>query len=469
MGYIVCLNDFWHQAAKLFRFPAGIKSFIIILVLAGFNQASLAQTASTNNTVESFTLQQCVDYGLQNQPVLKQSMLNVSIAKTTNIINLSGWMPQLNTSVGFVHYTQLPTSYITNPANPAAGEVAIKTGITNTFIPGLTASQTVFAPSLLYAATSAKLDVKAANQIVDSTKIYTVATVSKAFYNLLLTLKEIDILKEDTVRLARNVTDAYHQYIGGIVDETDYEEATISLNNSIVQLRQANENVVPQYALLKQAMGYPPQNQFNVVFDTTEMMREIAIDTTEQLQYQKRIEYQQLATARMLQHKFTNYNWVTLAPTLGVYFDYNYEYENQDLPPLFSAAFPNSLIGVSLTLPIFTGLSRLENVHKSKLEEQILQLSEISLKEEIYAQYTQALANYRGNLYNMFVLQDNVVLAKRTYKVVDLQYRQGIVAYLNVITAESNLITSEIGYGNALFTVLSSKIDLEVAMGNIPH
>jgi outer membrane protein TolC len=49
-----------------------------------------------------------------------------------------------------------------------------------------------------------------------------------------------------------------------------------------------------------------------------------------------------------------------------------------------------------------------------------------------------------------------------------LQYQQGIVAYLNVITAESNLISSEIGYLNALFQLLSSKIDLEKSMGSIP-
>jgi outer membrane protein TolC len=36
-----------------------------------------------------------------------------------------------------------------------------------------------------------------------------------------------------------------------------------------------------------------------------------------------------------------------------------------------------------------------------------------------------------------------------------------------VITAESNLISSEISYLNALFQVLLSKVDLEKAMGNI--
>jgi len=39
-------------------------------------------------------------------------------------------------------------------------------------------------------------------------------------------------LEEDTARLGRSVLDAYHQYVGGLVDVTDYEQAIITLNNS---------------------------------------------------------------------------------------------------------------------------------------------------------------------------------------------------------------------------------------------
>jgi outer membrane protein TolC len=108
-------------------------------------------------------------------------------------------------------------------------------------------------------------------------------------------------------------------------------------------------------------------------------------------------------------------------------------------------------------------------VHKARLQEQLLNWNEVDLKSQIYKEYTTALANYKGNYYNLQLLQKNVNMAKRVYFVVTLQYRQGIVPYLNVITAESNLISSEISYLNALFQVLSNKIDLQKAMGNISY
>jgi len=127
------------------------------------------------------------------------------------------------------------------------------------------------------------------------------------------------------------------------------------------------------------------------------------------------------------------------------------------------------MVGLSISIPIFTGFSRINNLHKAKLQEQILDWNETDLKSQIYTQYTTALANYKGNFFNLQLLQKNVALSRRVYFVVELQYKQGIVPYLNVITAQSNLITSEISYLNALFNVLSNKIDLEKAMGNISY
>ena len=65
----------------------------------------------------------------------------------------------------------------------------------------------------------------------------------------------------------------------------------------------------------------------------------------------------------------------------------------------------------------------------------------------------------------MKLLKENEDMAKDVYGVVTLQYRQGIVPYLNVISAETNLMSSEINYLNAMFQVLISKVNLEKSMG----
>jgi outer membrane protein TolC len=451
------------QKIRSFKNTPKIPSFLLIVfMMSGFIQTR-AQS-QLPDSLQSLTLDQCIDYAFKHQPALFQSYLNQSITKTTNAINLSGWYPQVNLGGTFTHYFKLPTSFGVDSANPGV-PIKQQVGIVNTAIPALTVTQAIFEPSLLYATKAAHFYVEQAELITDSTKIDLVSSVSKAFYSLLLTIEQINVFKEDTARLTKNLNDTYHQYVGGLVDMTDYQEAAITLNNSKAQLKQAVENVIPQYAVLKQFMGWPPQKHFNVDFDTTQMKRDIAFDTTQELVYEKRIEYKILQTGKNLQHQITDYYKLSFLPTVSGFFNYDFEYQNNSLSALYANSYPYSYVGVTVNLPIFQGFYRTNNIRRSKMQEQLLDWSQVSLKSEIYTEYTTALANYKSNLYNLFVMQDNVAMAKNVYDIVTLQYQQGVVAYLNVITAESNLITSQIGYLNALFQVLSNKVDLQKAMG----
>lgn len=439
----------------------------MLQVSFGFGQRTLV--ASPLDTVPTFTLQQCIDFSLAHQPLLQQSVINVTIAKINNAINLSDWWPKINATGNFTHYLQLPTSLSNNSSSGSTAIIAQKVGVANTAVPGIGVTQNIFTPELIFATRTAPLYLEQAKQVTDSTKIELVSAVSKSFYALLLTLQQVNIYKEDTLRLGRSLSDAYHQYVGGIVDESDYQQADISLNNSKAQLRQASENIVPQYALLKQVMGYKPEAQFHITSDTVEMIKSIQLDMSKQLQYDRRIEFKQLQVAKELQQRTTNYYKWSFLPSIGASYNYNHEFESSAFSKLFTTAYPNSYMGLTVSVPVFTGFFRTNNLKKSRLQEKVLDLSQDYLKSTIYLQYTTAIANYKGNLYNMQLLKKNVAMAKRVYFVVDLQYKQGIVPYLNMITAETNLITSEVNYLNALFQVLSSKIDIEKAMGEISY
>jgi outer membrane protein TolC len=195
----------------------------------------------------------------------------------------------------------------------------------------------------------------------------------------------------------------------------------------------------------------------------------VAFDTTRSLKYDQRIEFQQLQTAKKIQEQLTSYYRAAWLPTLSAFYDYNYEFESNTASNLFGQSYPNSYVGLSVSIPIFTGFARTQSIHRSRLLEKEIDFDQVRLVSQIYTEYTTALAAYKGNYYNLEMMQQNTELARRTYNIVALQYKQGVVAYLNVITAESNLITSEIGYLNALFQLLSSRIDLEKAMGVIPY
>jgi outer membrane protein TolC len=457
------------QTRKWLRNKTCVRCFLIIMIAIIFQTftGARAQQPETIKPVRILNLDQCISYALQNQPGLKQSLLEISIVKKTNAINLSNWLPQVGVSATYTHYTQLPTIFTANPLDPEGALIKGHSGFSNTFLPQMSATQTIINPDVLKSARSATLYVKLSKQSSDSTKINLITNVSKSFYNLLFTLEQMKVLEEDTARLVKNLNDAYHQYVGGVVDKTDYKEARILLNNSKAQLKQAKETVKPEYAILKQFMGFPPDQEFMVSFDTVQMLKEIAYDTGQLLQFENRIEFQQLQTVKNLQKLQVRYYKNQFLPSLSAFYNYIYEYQNNSLSNFLNIGYPYSYYGASLNIPIFSGLRRIESIRLAKLQEKELDLSEVNLKSVIYSEYTSALSAYKSNLNDMNVLKENLSLARDVYAIVSLQYKQGLIAYLNVITAESNLISSEISYLSAMFQVLSSKVDLKKAMGNI--
>ena len=197
------------------------------------------------------------------------------------------------------------------------------------------------------------------------------------------------------------------------------------------------------------------------------MIQGIYVDTLATLHLGKRVEYKQLQLLKRIQHLTTSYYRNGFIPSLSAFYNYNYQFQAQQFSDLYGKAYPNSYVGLSLSVPLFSGLKRWDNIHKSKLQEERIDWDEVNLKLGIYTEYQTAIAAYKSNLYNLHAQSDNVAMAREVYNIVKLQYSEGIKAYLDVIVAESDLQQSEINYHNALFQVLGSKVNLEKAMGDI--
>ena len=58
---------------------------------------------SKNSTDQYFTLQQCIDYALQNQPSLKVAQINIEVTRLNNAIALSTALPQVNADGTLTH------------------------------------------------------------------------------------------------------------------------------------------------------------------------------------------------------------------------------------------------------------------------------------------------------------------------------------------------------------------------------
>jgi len=414
-----------------------------------------------DSTLQNATLQNCVQYALKHYPLIQQALLDEQITEHQIKSKLADWFPQINLSANYQDYFQLPSTSF-------AGSV-VKSGTYNNSSIGLSGTQNIFDRDALLASKSANDVRKQIRQTTVNDKIDLAVNVSKAFYDVLLTQKQIDLLDEDIVRLERSLKDSYNQYTDGIVDKTDYKRATISLNNSKAQKKIYTELLKSNLATLKLQMGYPSGSDLELQYDSTQMEKEALIDTIQTVDYNNRIEYQLLLTQKRLQQANLQYNKWSYLPSVSAFGSYNPSFFNSRFSNLYSQDFPYSYAGIQLSLPIFQGTKRIQNIRVAELQVSRVDWDIESAKNNINAQYAQALATYKGYLNDYFALKDNVELAKDVYNTLELQYRSGVKAYLDVITAETDLRNAQSNYTNALYQVLSSKLDVQKALGTVQY
>ena len=407
------------------------------------------------------TLRQCVDFALRNQPVVRQASIDEAINERNIRISLADWLPQVSSSDLYQHYFKgSPAAAAADPAAIAAGQ-----SLSEYSALGLQASQVIYNNDVLQAAKAARYSRQYYKENTYSSQINVVSDVSKAFFDVLLSQKQLDILNEDIVRLQRSLKDAYNRYQAGVVDKTDYKQATISLNNSLASRKQTAEAVKSKLAYLKQIMGISAGHNLILSYDSARFEQELYIDTNQKLDVNNRIEYRLLQTRKNLDFVSVDYYRWGFLPSVSAVGAYNYFYLSNRFSTLYNNSFPSAYVGLTLDLPIFTGTKRLQNLSKARLQVDRANLDIDNSANTINTEYVQALASYKSNYTSWTLLKENVGLAKDVFKVVSLQYREGIKTYLDVIVSQSDLRTAELNYYNALFQLLSSKIDLEKSLG----
>lgn len=411
----------------------------------------------------------CLRFAVKNQPGLRYSLINQQIYDYQVRGALSDWLPQVNGTGSVQHYTQVPEDFF--PASvfdsTAKGYKVFPASPSDISQLGVGLTQNIYNRDVMLAARTAKYYRRYAQESVDSAKIDLVVDVSKAYYDVFMSQEQLGILREDVDRLERSVRDTKNQYEAGTVDKTDYKQAVILLNNAKIQYRQALVAIPAKYAYLKQLMGFPVDSLLSLHSDSAQMVSDAMIDTTLQLDYNQRVEVKSLETQEQLQLATYNYQRLGWLPSLQFFANYNLSYGANSFNQLYTASYPNSYLGLSLSIPIFQGFKRIYAMRAAKLGAQLVDIRLEDTKRVINTQFAQAMASYKGDLENWQVTQENIALSQEVYKTVTLQYKEGIKTYLDVITAETDLRSSELTGLNALFSLLSDKLDVLKAVGSV--
>ena len=190
---------------------------------------------------QSFSLDEAINYAIEHNYNVKSARLDVDIAKKQVQETTAIGLPQINGSVDYKNYIDLPVSLL--PAEIVGGppgEYAPLTfGTKHNVSAGLQLNQLIFDGSYLVGLRAAKFFVQMANDKLEHDETVVRNNISQAYFLVLVAEENTEVLESNDSVMRLTLSDTEEMYKAGFVEKQDVEQielllATIenSLNNS---------------------------------------------------------------------------------------------------------------------------------------------------------------------------------------------------------------------------------------------
>jgi outer membrane protein len=420
--------------------------------------SSVAQVKDTASY--SFTLQQSIDYALKNQVNVINAGYDEQIAKAKVNETIGIGLPQINGSIDFKDYFEIPivvTDFFTGPFGTRY----------NTTV-GIEASQLVFDGTYIVGLQASKTYLELSRKATKQTKIETVLNVTKAYYTVLVNEERKKLIEANVTRLKKLGEDTKALYDNGFVEKLDLDRITLLYNNIQVERQRVERLLGLGYTLLKFQMGMNQQAAITV----TDKLSDINFDpgfSNDKFDYTNRAEYSLLQTQRDLTKLDLKKNRFGYLPNLALYGSVSRQAQRNKFDVFDSDKkwYPIGLIGIRLGVPIFDGLQKNYRIQQSRLSVMKVENNLKNLEHGIDLELANAKILLENSASSLDLQKQNVNLAEDVFRVSRLKYEQGVGSNLEVLDAETSLREAQTNYYNALFDALVAKVDFEKAKGTL--
>lgn len=443
---------------------------ICIVLIFTFNKLNAQQS---DNVVKSYSLQECIQYALENAERLENARLDVEAAnKEVGAIRSAG-LPQVNISIGAnwnyeIRKSLLPASTF-DPAAPEDLELELAFGTKYDGDANIGLSQLIFDGSYFVGLQAAKMYKLYSEQEMVQTKVDVIDAVTKAYYMVLINGVRLERLVSNEERLKKLLDDTDIMYQNGFAEKIDVSRIRVSYNNIRAQTKRMERLIELSEMMLKIQMGLELEEPIELSEKIEELPEKLEQQVSpENFNYSQRIDYQLLLSGRVLQElDMKNYK-VQYYPNLyaiGAYGRNTNTNEFSQYWELRDRWLSYGVVGLQLQIPIFDGLRKSYSIQKSKIELRKIDNQKELLEKSIDAEIKQKQDNLATNLEMMEVQKENYELAQEIYNTTDIKYKEGVGSNLEVIEANNSLIEAQAIYFDALYEAVVARIELEKALG----
>ena len=428
--------------------------------------------AHTSASAQQMTLQECIDYGMQNFATVKNADLDRNAATARIGETRADGLPQINGDFEYSNYFTIQQAFLPSvifDPNASFDEfVAVPFSQKYNGNATLTASQLLFDGSYFVGLKAAKTYKLLAEKDYVKSKVDAAELITKAYYTVMVNQVAMELTRNNYQRLDTLLRETKALYENGFAEKIDVSRIQVQFNNIDVQLKRTQRVLDLSYLLLKYQIGMPLTQQMTLAESIQDIDFEYDNYELRKFDYAQRIEYAQLQTTHDLAKLDLRNNQVKYIPTVSAFatLGANVATNNRSEFTDFSDRWLDyGLVGLRLNIPVFDGLRKSYMVQQNRIQLAKIDNQFLQLKNSIDLEIAQARGDFSSSLENLQAQEDNMELAQEVFEVTRIKYQEGVGSNLEVVDAESSFKEAQTNYFTALYDALIAKVDLEKSIG----
>ena len=352
-------------------------------------------------------------------------------------------------------------------ASSSKNNGGLEVGRWNTWSAGVSASMPVVNAQLWKSIKISGMDVELAVEKARASRLDMVSQVKNAYYAVLFSKEAFNVYKEVYENAMTNYAETEKKYNVQKATDLDMARAKTNVANAIPNVYNAESSIILALWQLKAVMGIDLEMNIDVegaIEDYSEYMTSdvtkadsISLDRNSTM---KQLEIQANELAQSI--KAQQYAYI---PTLALAFNYSYNAMTNDFKFNEYKWTPYSYVGVSLSIPIFSGGKRLNQVRQARNSYEQMRLQMTSTERNLKISIRQSLNTMETNVKSYDAAKDAVASAEKAYSIAEKSYEVGRATLTDLNDAQLALTQARLAESQAVYNFIVAKTQLEQTLG----
>jgi len=414
------------------------------------------------------SIKEAQEYALMNNRVVLAARSDVQAAKAALWETISAALPQVNASGSFMDNLKLMTTLLPGDFFGKPGEkVPVTFGSQFNSSGSIEASLLLFNAPLYIGIETTKLAHKLSEESLTKSELETKESVASAYFLILVSEKSLELLNGNIENLNETLKSTRAMYQVGMAEATDVDQM-VSNVTMVENNRSSLERTIElNYNILRFQLGVPVTTAITLTETLESLTGQINVEAllSQEFDHTRNVDYKLVEGQEMISSLALRSQKASVLPTLAGFYNYGTNGMGDKLSEL--RWFPNSVVGMQVSVPIFSSGQRFAQIKKAQINLDKARTTREMVTEQLLIQEKQLRYDLvNANLQYQSQLQ-NIDVSQRVYTSVENKFKQGMASSLDLTQANSQYLQAENNYVSALLNLLQTKVALDKLLNNL--